>query len=59
MLLNVQMDFQGHLKNIYSKVRKTIGLLRQLHNALTRLLLLTIYKFLIAPQIDYDDVIYD
>ena len=27
MLLDVKLDFQGHLKNIYSKVNKTIGLL--------------------------------
>ena len=28
MLLDVELDFQGHLKNICSKVNKTIGLLR-------------------------------
>ena len=40
MILDVKLDFQGHLKNIYSKVNKTIGLLRKLHNTLPRLLLL-------------------
>ena len=40
MLLNVNLDFQGHLKNIYSKVNKTIGLLRKLHNTLPKLPLL-------------------
>ena len=32
MLLDVKLDFQAHLKNIYSKVNKTIGLLCKLHN---------------------------
>ena len=37
MILDVKLDFQGHLKNIYSKVNKTIGLLWKLHNILPRL----------------------
>ena len=59
ILLDVQLDFQGHLKNIYSKVNKTIGLLRKLHNILPRLPLLTIYKSFIRPHLDYGDIIYD
>ena len=59
MLLDVNLDFQGHLKNIYSKVNKTIGLLRKLHNTLPRLPLLTIYKSFIRPHLDYGDIIYD
>ena len=59
ILLDVQLDFQGHLKNIYSKVNKTIGLLRKLNNTLPRLPLLTIYKSFIRPHLDYGDVIYD
>ena len=59
MLLDVKLDFQGHLKNINSEVNKTIGLLRKLHNTLPRLPLLTIYKSFIKPHLDYGDVIYD
>ena len=59
MPLDVKLDFQGHLKNIYSKVNKTIGLLRKLHNTLPRLPLLKIYKSFIRPHLDYGDVIYD
>ena len=59
ILLDVKLDFQGHLKNIYSKVKKTIGLLRKLHNTLPRLLLLTIYKSFIKPHLDYGDAICD
>ena len=42
MLLDVKLDLQGHLKNIYSKVNKAIGLLHKLQNTLPRLPLLTI-----------------
>ena len=59
ILLDVQLDFEGHLKNIYSKVNKTIGVLRKLHNTLSRLPLLTIYKSFIRPHLDYGDIIYD
>ena len=59
ILLDLQLDFQGHLKNIYSKVNKTIGLLRKLHNTLPRLPLLTIYKSFIRPHLDYGGIIYD
>ena len=59
MLLDDKLDFQGHLKNIYSKVNKTMGLLRKLHNTLPRLPLLRIYKSFMRPHLDYGDVIYD
>ena len=59
MLLDVKLDFQGHLKNIYSKFNKTIGLLRKLHNTLPRLPLITIYKSFVRPHLDYGDMIYD
>ena len=55
----VNLDFQEHLKNKYSKVNKTIGLLHKLHNTLPRLPLLTIYKSFISFHLDYGDIIYD
>ena len=59
MLLDVKLDFAEHLKNIFSKVNKSTGLLCKLHNTLRRLPLLTIYKSFIRPHLDYGDVIYD
>ena len=59
MLLDIKLDSQWHLKNIYSKVNKTIGLLRKFHNTLPRLPLLTVYKSFIRPHLDCGDVIYD
>ena len=55
MLLDVKLDFQEDLKNMYSKVNKTIGLLRKPYNTLPRLPLLTIYKSFIRPHLDYGD----
>ena len=57
--MDVKLDFQGHLKNIYSEVNKTVGLLRKPHNILSRLPLLAIYKSFIRSHLDYGDVIYD
>ena len=59
MLLDTKLDFQEHLKNIFSKINKTIGLLRKFHHILPRLPLLKIYKTFIRPHLDYGDIIYD
>ena len=59
MFLDTKLDFQEHLKSIFSKVNKTTGLLRKLHHILPRSPLLTIYKSFIRPHLDYGDIIYD
>ena len=59
IFLDTKLDFQEHLKSIFSKVNKTIGLLRKLHHILPRSPLLTIYKSFIRPHLDYGDIIYD
>ena len=59
MLLDVKLNFQEHLKKIYSKVNKAIGLLCKLHITLPRLPLLTIYKSFITPHFDYGNIVYD
>ena len=53
------MDFQEHLKSIFSKVNKTIGLLRKLNHILLSSPLLTIYRSFIRPHLNYSDIIYD
>ena len=58
MFLDTKLDFQEHLKSIFSKVNKAIGLLRKLHHILPRSPLLTIYKSFIRPHLDYGDIIY-
>ena len=59
MFLNRILDFSEHLKTIFQKTNKTIGLLRKLQTLLTKAPLITIYKSFIRPHLDYGDMIYD
>ena len=59
MILDVKLNFQEHIKNLLTKVNKTIGLLQKLQNILPRGSLLTIFKSFLRPHLDYGDVIYD
>ena len=59
MILDTKLNFLEHIKNILTKVNKTIGLLRKLQNILPRRSLLTIFKSFVRPHLDYGDVIYD
>ena len=46
-------------QTIFQKTEKTIGLLRKIQTLLPRAPLITIYKSIIRPHLDYDDVVYD
>ena len=59
MQLDKKLNFEEHLKQVESKVNKTIGIIRKLQNVLPRSALLIIYKSFIRPHLDYGDVIYD
>ena len=59
LILDTQLSFKEHLKNILNKANKTIGLLRKLQSVLPRAPLVTIYKSYVRPLLDYGDVIYD
>ena len=59
MPLDSKLNFSEHLKIIFQKTNKTIGLLRKHQILLTRAPLITIYKSFIRPHLDYGDVIYD
>ena len=59
MILDTELNFQEHLKYKFSKISKTIGLLRKLQKIVTRAPLLTIYKSLIRPHFDHGDIIYN
>ena len=59
MILDVKLNFQEHIKNLLTKVNKTIGLLQKLQNILPRGSLLTIFKSFLRPHLDYRDAIYD
>ena len=47
------------MKVITTKVNKATGLLQKLQKTLLRLVLITMYKALVRPHLDYGDMIYD
>ena len=57
VILDVKLTFEEHLKNVFNKTNKTIGLLKKLSNLLPRQV--TIYKAFIRSHLDYGDVLYD
>ena len=54
VILDVKLTFEEHLKNVFNKTNKTIGLLKKLSNLLPRQALVTIYKAFIRPHVPYD-----
>ena len=48
-MLIYKMPFDDHIKMVFRKISKTIGLLRKLDNFLPRAALITIYKGFIRP----------
>ena len=59
MFLDSKLNFSEHLKTIFQKTNKAIGLLHKLQTLLPRAPLITIYKSFIRPHLDYGDMIYD
>ena len=57
VIVDVKLTFEEHLKNVFNKTNKTIGLLRKLFNLLPRQALVTIYKAFVRPYLDYGDVL--
>ena len=59
MFLDSNLNFSEHLKTIFLKTNKTIGLLRKLQTLLSRAPLITIYKSFFRPLLDYGNMIHD
>ena len=59
MILDSKLIYVNHLQSVFSRVNKTIGLLRKFQPALPRKSLVTICKSFIRPHLDYVDVILD
>ena len=57
--LDTKLNFQKHLNNVLSKVKKTIGLLPKLEAFLPRQSLVTVQKPFIRPHLYYRGIIYD
>ena len=59
MYLDSKLNFSEHLKTIFQKTDKTIGLLHKLQTLLPSTPLTIIYKSFIRSHLDYGDMIYD
>ena len=59
MFLDIPLDFDEHIKGVFEKTGKSIGLVCKLRNFLPRPSLLQIYKSFVRPHLDYGDIIYD
>ena len=57
MVLDTKLDFNLHLKNVQSKVNKTIGFLCKLRNTLPGTSLITIFKSFLRPHFNNGDII--
>ena len=59
VILDSKLPFHDHLDIVFTKVRKTTGLLRKLNSILPRAVLVTIFKAFLRPYPDYGDALYD
>ena len=59
IILDEKLNFKEHIDSTILKVNKAIALLKKLRYSLPRKLLITIYKALLRPLLDYGDTIYD
>ena len=59
IFLDVRLTFEEHLKEITTKVNKTIGMFQKLKKTLPRPALMTMYKAFVRAHLDYGDMIYD
>ena len=59
MLLYSKLDFDEHIKGVFDKTSKSIGLNFKLRNFLSRCNLPQIYKSFVRPYLDCGDIIYN
>ena len=59
IILDNKLKFDDHIKMVFRKISKTVGLLRKLHNFLPRAALIAIYKGFIRLHLDCGDILYD
>ena len=59
MLLDGKLNFDEHIKGVFDKTNKSIGLIRKLRKFLPSPSLLQIYKSFVRPHLDYGDIIYE
>ena len=58
IVLDEQLNFQGHIKEMISKARRGIGLIRHLSKYLSRHVFDQIYKLHVRPHLHYGDIVH-
>ena len=59
IILDEKLNFKQHIDSAISKIKKGIAVIKKLRYSLSRKSLITIYKAILRPLIDYGDIIYD
>ena len=59
MIVDSKLSYENHPQSVFSRVNKTIGLLRKFQPTLPRKSLVAIYKSFYRTNLDYGDVVYD
>ena len=59
MFLDSKLDLDEHIKGVFEKTSKSIGLIRKLRIFLPGPSLLQIYKSFVRSHLYYGDIIYD
>ena len=59
MILDSELSYENNLQFVFSRVKKTISLLRKLQDTLPKKSLVTIYKSFIKLHLDYGGRFYD
>ena len=58
MILDHQLDFQSHIREVILKARRGIGLIKYLSKYVSREVIDQAYKLYMRPHLDYGDIIY-
>ena len=59
IILDNCLSFEEHLRPVFSKTNRTIGLLRKLQSLILRSEPFTIYKTFVRLHLGYGDIIYE
>ena len=59
IILDEKLNFKRHIDKVLTKASKGIAAIKRLRNSLPRKSLITIYKAIIRPYLDYGDILYD
>ena len=59
IILDKKLNLKSHIDKILTKGSKCIAVIKRLRNFLPRKSLITIYKAIIRPHLDYGDIVYD